>query len=86
MVGILINELYKRKIVADKKIPAVGFAEVAPVAWSVWGAGAGWAGSTGVGTGSGWGGGGADEVKVVPDENWIPPYRPPALLDMIVNK
>jgi hypothetical protein len=32
MVGILINELYKRKIVADKKIPAVGFAEVAPVA------------------------------------------------------
>jgi hypothetical protein len=31
-IGILINELYNWKILADEKIPAVGFAEATPVA------------------------------------------------------
>jgi hypothetical protein len=27
-----------------------------------------------------------DEEKVEPEENWMPPYRPPALPDMVDEK
>jgi hypothetical protein len=27
-----------------------------------------------------------ERLKVAPVENWMPPYRPPALLDMVVKQ
>ena len=75
-------------------IPAVDFpdasvldgapsAGVGAVASAAAGAGAG-AAASGLGTGSaGAGASGTDGEKVVPDENWMPPYRPPARLDMV---